>query len=124
MSQHLILTTGIYDLIKDHVRRKKVSLAEETQLLEELKRAKQVRRRDLPNDVVSVNSRVTIKDLSTGAEETHTFVPPGKAKMKHNTKLIMSAVGLALVGYSAGSRIKWPVNGSETEIEILQVERF
>jgi regulator of nucleoside diphosphate kinase len=25
MSQHIILTTGLYDLIKDHVRRKKVT---------------------------------------------------------------------------------------------------
>ncbi len=28
MSEHIILTTGIYDAIKDHVRRKKVSIEE------------------------------------------------------------------------------------------------
>src|SRR5690606_33817191 len=53
MSQHIILTTGIYDLIKDQVRRKRVTFAEETRLNDELKTAKQVRRRELPAEVVT-----------------------------------------------------------------------
>jgi len=124
MSQHLILTTGLYDLIKDHVRRKKVTPAEEVMLINQLKFAKQVRRRELPTDVVTVNSRVTIKDTATGEEHIHTFVPPGKAKMKHKTQSIMTPIGLALIGYSAGNRINWPINGEEREIEILKVEQL
>lgn len=93
-------------------------------LTNQLKYAKQVRRVDLPEDVVSVNTRVTIKDIETGAEEIHTFVPPGKAKQKHKTKSIMTPHGLAVVGCSAGDRIKWPINGEEKEFEILKVERL
>ena len=124
MSQNIILTTGIYDLIKDHVRRRKVTVAEGERLTAELKHAQQVRRRDLPEDVISINSRVTIKDVASGLEEVHSFVPPGKARPKHKTKSIMSDVGLALVGYRPGTKITWPVGGQDREIEILKVERL
>ena len=48
MSQNIILTTGIYDAIKDHLRRKKVTKNEEVRLTSELRNAVQVRRRELP----------------------------------------------------------------------------
>ncbi len=124
MSDHLILTTGVYDLIKDHVRRRKVTAEEGDLLTLELKRAKQVRRRDLPDNVVDIDTRVTIKDVESGAEETYTFVPPGKSSLKHKTQSIMTPIGLALVGYKVGSAIKWPVDGVEKEFEILAVDRL
>lgn len=124
MSEEIILTTGLYDLIKDHVRRRKVTPAEEELLTNELRRAKQVLRRDLPQDVVSVHSRVTIKDLETNEEKVHTFVPPGKAKQKHKTESIMTTMGLALVGRGAGARVEWPMNDGHKSFEILKVERL
>lgn len=124
MSQEIILTTGLYDLIKDHVRRRKVTPAEEELLTNELKRATQVLRRDLPQDVVSVHSRVTVKDLETNEEKVHTFVPPGKAKQKHKTESIMTQMGLALVGRGPGSRVEWPMKEPQKSFEILKVERL
>lgn len=46
MTKNIIVTTGIYDVIKDHIRRKKVTQAEEDRLAEELKNAVQVRERN------------------------------------------------------------------------------
>ncbi len=124
MTQNIILTTGIYDLIKDHIRRKKVTAEEEDRLKLELKNAKQVTRKNLPDDVVSIDSRVTIKDLSTSEQETHTFVAPDKAKQKNNTKSILTDMGLALVGYTTGSVINWPFKDQNREFEILSVEKL
>ncbi len=123
MTQNIILTTGIYDLIKDHIRRKKVTAEEEDRLKFELKNAKQVTRKDLPDDVVSIDSRVTIKDLNTSEQETHTFVAPDKAKQRNNTKSILTDMGLALVGYTTGSVINWPFKDKTREFEILSVEK-
>ena len=36
--QEILLTTGVYDLIKDHIRRKKATLEEEEVLLKQLKK--------------------------------------------------------------------------------------
>lgn len=61
MSQHITVTTGIYDAIKEHLRRKRVSIDEETRLAAELRGATQVLRRNLPEDVVTVDRKVTLK---------------------------------------------------------------
>ena len=89
MNQDIILTTGIYDLIKDLLRRKKVTPFVEDQLVVQLKRAKQIRRRELPDNVVTIDCRVTIKDLLTNELQDFTFVAPSKAKRRNSTESIV-----------------------------------
>lgn len=122
MSDTIILTTGIYDAIKDHVRRKKVTANEETRLLAELKAAKQVRRRDLPSDIVTVDRKITIKDLNQNREEEYVFVGIAEAKPKKKKYSILSDMALATVGYKVGDIIEWPFKDGERRIEILKVE--
>lgn len=124
MNQDIILTTGIYDLIKDLLRRKKVTPFVEDQLVVQLKRAKQIRRRELPDSVVTIDCKVTIKDLLTSEMQTFTFVAPSKAKRRNNTESIVGDVGLALVGNKIGDQIKWDFGTGEKNIEIVNVERF
>ena len=123
MSQNIVLTTGIYDLIKEHIRRKKATAAEEEVLKEQLKNATQVPRKDLPSDVVSVDTVVTVKNLTTNEEEVYKFVAPAKAKARNQTLSIVDQMGLALVGYTVGAKIEWPLEGEEfKKMEILKVE--
>ena len=123
MSQNIVLTTGIYDLIKEHIRRKRSTAAEEEVLKEQLKNATQVARKDLPADVVSVDTKVTVKDLTTNEEEVYKFVAPAKAKRRNATLSIVDDMGLALVGYTVGAKIEWPLADDEfKKMEILKVE--
>jgi len=122
MSQSIILTTGLYDLIKDHVRRKKVTQQEEELLFLQLKGATQVLRKDLPLDVVSVNRKVTYKNLIDNEEKTVTFVAPQKSKPTKNKISILSDEGIAMVGYKVGSQIEWPSRNGDLKFEILKVE--
>lgn len=124
MNQDIILTTGIYDLIKDLLRRKKVTPFVEDQLIVQLKRAKQIRRRELPDNVVTIDCKVTIKDFLTSEMQTFTFVAPSKAKRRNNTESIVGDVGLALVGNKTGDQIKWDFGTGEKNIEIVNVERL
>lgn len=124
MSNKIILTTGIYDAIKDHLRRKKVSHNEEVRLASELRNALQVRRRVLPEDVVTVNRKVTIKDLSQNKEEEYIFVGVAEARPKKNKHSILSDMALATVGYKVGDVIEWPFRDGERRIEILKVENW
>ena len=124
MSDQIILTTGIYDAIKDHLRRKKVSINEEARLASELRNAQQVRRRALPEDVVTVNRKVTIKDHSQNKEEEYIFVGVAEARPKKNKHSILSDMALATVGYKVGDVIEWPFRDGERRIEILKVENW
>lgn len=124
MTQDITLTTGIYDLIKEHIRKKKVTLEEQEILRLQLKNAKQVTRKNLPMDVVTVDAKVKIKDLNNEQEETYTFVAPDKVKRKNNTESILSDVGLALVGCKVGDVIDWNVNQEAKKMQIMDVERL
>ena len=124
MSNKIILTTGIYDAIKDHLRRKKVSPNEEVRLASELRNAQQVRRRALPEDVVTVNRKVTIKDHSQNKEEEYIFVGVAEARPKKNKHSILSDMALATMGYKVGDVIEWPFRDGERRIEILKVENW
>lgn len=124
MSQNIILTTGLYDLIKDHVRRKKVTEQEGEILLSQLKDATQVLRRELPEDVVSVNRMVTYKDLVNNTEKTVTFVSPEKSKPSKNKISILSDEGIAMVGVSVGTQVEWPSRKGDLKLEVLKVEEI
>jgi regulator of nucleoside diphosphate kinase len=124
MSDHIIVTTGIYDAIKDTLRRKKVSIEEEKRLAGELRKARQVLRRDLPADVVTVDRKVTLKDHTLNFEHEYIFVPSTKAKLKKNKHSILSDIALAVVGYRVGDIIDWPFRDGERKIEILKVETW
>lgn len=124
MSQNIILTTGLYDLIKDHIRRKKVTKQEEELLLNELKKASQVLRKDLPEDIVSVNRKVTYKNHIDNEEKTVAFVGPENSKPSKNKVSILSDEGIAMVGYKVGNIIEWPSRKGNLKLEILKVENI
>ncbi|MBE8723685.1 GreA/GreB family elongation factor [Flavobacterium hungaricum] len=122
MSQNIILTTGTYDLIKDHVRRKKVTPQEEELLLNQLKHATQVLRKNLPEDIVCINRRVTYKDHASNVEKTILLVGPDKVKTSKNKISVLSDEGIAMIGYKVGDVVEWPAKKGTLKLEILKVE--
>ena len=117
----VILTTGIYDLLKEHIRRKKLSKANEAALEAQLKKARQVLRKDLPADVVTVDTLVTVKDLETGDTQEYKFVGPDSAKKKNGTVSILSSMGIAMIGYPAGAVVEWEFNEAIKKNQIIKV---
>ncbi len=122
MTTNILLTTGVYDLVKDHLRRKKVTQVQEEILLAELRNAKQVLRKDLPEEIVTIGKKVTLKDLSTNQEMEYNFVGPEQAKPKKNRHSILMDEGLATVGYKTGDIINWPTAEGDKKYQILNVE--
>ncbi|SMC53190.1 GreA/GreB family elongation factor [Pedobacter africanus] len=117
----VILTTGIYDLLKDHIRRKKLSKTNEAALDAQLKKARQVLRKDLPTDVVTVDTLVTVKDLETGDTQEYKFVGPDSAKKKNGTVSILSPMGIAMIGYPVGAVVEWEFNAEIKKNQIIGV---
>ncbi|RZK48638.1 MAG: transcription elongation factor GreAB [Pedobacter sp.] len=117
----IILTTGLFDLLKDQIRRKKLSPFNESQLVEQLKYAKQVLRNEIPANVVDVNTKVQLLDLDTQTEFTKLFVGPHKARNKNGTTSIISPLGMALIGFTEGEEITWEMDGQRKNYQILKV---
>ncbi|RZM26994.1 MAG: GreA/GreB family elongation factor [Pedobacter sp.] len=118
----IILTTGIYDLLKEQIRKRRLTRYNEEKLELELKNARQVLNRDLPADVVTVSKLVTVTDLESGQEHTYKLVAPEKARRKHNTTSILSPIGLAMVGYSEGSEVNWNMPEGNKKFRISKVD--
>ncbi|MEX2121486.1 MAG: nucleoside diphosphate kinase regulator [Pirellulales bacterium] len=78
-------------------------------LSHELERATAVDPDDVPNDVITMNSTVRVRDLDTGEVETYTLVYPAEADIEEKRISVLAPVGTAIIGYRVGDVIKWPV---------------
>ena len=78
----------------------------------------------LSKDVVSIGSRVTIRDLDFPDEEPETFLMVGMTESNPSENKIsdQSPVGKALLGKRKWERVLVEAPGGEFEYEILEIE--
>lgn len=90
-------------------------------LEKELNRAKLVDPKRIPEEVVTMNSRVLLRDMATGEEFTYTIVYPAEAKIEFNRISILAPIGTALLGYRVGDIVEWKVPSGVRHLEIREV---
>ena len=91
-------------------------------LNDELDRAQMCAPEDMPHDVVSMNSQVRFRDLTTGEERVRTLVFPAQMTDSSSQLSVMAPVGAALLGLRAGSAIHWELpGGTSTHLEVLEL---
>jgi regulator of nucleoside diphosphate kinase len=83
-------------------------------LEQELDRADIVDSRELPPDVVTMNSRIRFKVASSDEEFALTLVYPKDVDESGGTISVLAPVGSALLGLSQGDEIEWPRPGGGT----------
>jgi len=103
----IILSRGIFDLLRAHIRSRKLSKYNEAKLDLELKSATQVLRSALPENIVDIDTRVRVKEVSSGNEYSYDLVAPAKARNKHQTISILSPIAVAILGYPQGAEVQW-----------------
>jgi regulator of nucleoside diphosphate kinase len=89
----------------------------------ELDRARVVPPEDVPDDVVTMNSTVELRDLDTDQVETYTLVYPDFADIANNRLSILAPIGTAILGYRVGDRIRWRVPAGWRGLQIESVHR-
>ena len=80
-------------------------------LEDELSRAEVVDPKSIPATVVTMNSTVRFKVVSTNKEYVLTLVYPKDINPDGSTLSILAPVGSALLGLSQGDEIEWPKPG-------------
>jgi regulator of nucleoside diphosphate kinase len=91
-------------------------------LEQELERATVVAAGEVSDDVVTMNSRVRVKDLKSGREATYQIVFPTEADVAKNRISVLAPIGTALLGYRAGTALEWRVPSGMRRFHILKVE--
>lgn len=92
-------------------------------LEEELARAEVVNQKDIPNDVVTMNSIVTFVSKDTGKESEIKLVYPKDADVTKGYVSVLAPVGIALIGLRVGQSIDWPMpNGQPRQLQVTGIK--
>ncbi|MCE5324561.1 nucleoside diphosphate kinase regulator [bacterium] len=90
-------------------------------LKNELARARIVAPKDIPPDVVTMNSIVHLADMETGEEEIYTLVFPSDADVAECRISVLAPIGTAMLGYKTGDTFTWPVPGGKRHLMVKEV---
>lgn len=122
----LVLAKDDYEIIMSYIRKGLPTItfnrqdAEELEM--ELKKARVVHKNELPEDIVRLNSTVTIKEEKENKIIELTVVTPERANIKQRLISIMSPIGTALIGFRKGQQVKWKVPAGKKTFTIMDVQ--
>ncbi|WP_432709014.1 GreA/GreB family elongation factor [Pedobacter sp.] len=120
----LIIPQKEYDLLMNHLKlSSKLSDFNKKKLNNELKTAKVVKRDDLPDDVIVIDSLVTIQDVKSGQEFSFHLVTPEEANMKAHKLSVLAPIGIALLGYSSDALVDWEMPDGVKQFKVKKVSR-
>jgi regulator of nucleoside diphosphate kinase len=121
----LILRKDDYEIIQSYLKtgphkhsfdRKNVE-----ELKVELKKAKLVSPDKFPGDVVSLNSKVKVRENQNDTILEFILVTPDKADIKERKISVMAPIGTALIGFRKGQEVKWQVPSGKKTFTIMEV---
>jgi len=91
------------------------------QLREELGRGKVVPPTRVSKDLVTMNSRVRIRDIGTGLPETYTLVFPHEADIGNGLLSVLAPLGTALLGATLRDVIELETPGGVRRIKVEKI---
>lgn len=90
-------------------------------LAQELDRADIVPSNEIASDVITLHSRVVVRDLDSGREATYTLSLPADAEATQNKISILAPLATALLGYREGDEIEWSMPGGKRRLKVVTV---
>lgn len=109
------------DLVESAERISSRDLPHLRMLKEELKEAEVVSSDRIPADIVTMNSRVRLKDLDSGRESVYALVFPRDADVAQGRISVLAPIGTAIIGYRAGDVIVWSVPAGERRFRLEEI---
>ncbi|BDG04801.1 nucleoside diphosphate kinase regulator [Anaeromyxobacter oryzae] len=74
----------------------------------------------IPGDVVTMRSRLVLRDTESGERREVVLVYPGEERAGAGRVSVLSPVGVALLGLSEGAVLGWPLR--DDRMAVLEVE--
>ena len=90
-------------------------------LVTELSRGKVVAPTEVPPDVVTMNSKVSLMDLDTHEEMVYILVFPQDADRTQSKISVLAPIGTAMLGYRVGDVFEWQVPDGIRRLQVKQI---
>jgi regulator of nucleoside diphosphate kinase len=87
----------------------------------ELDMAETVAPAEVPADVITMRSKVRLRDLNSGEEMIYTLVFPTEADSGNGKISVLAPIGTAMLGYRVGSVIEWQVPSGLRRIKVEEI---
>jgi regulator of nucleoside diphosphate kinase len=87
----------------------------------ELERAEIMDARQIPGDVITMNSTVRLADIEEGDEMTYTLVYPEDADLAQNKISVLAPIGTAMLGYRVGDTFEWEVPAGKVSMKVKEI---
>jgi len=84
----------------------------------ELEHAQGIDPTEVPEDVVTMNSTVELRDLDTGELETYTIVYPERADIARNRMSVLAPIATAVLGCQVGDVVEIGVPSGRARIRV------
>jgi regulator of nucleoside diphosphate kinase len=99
----------LQELIKALAKRPEWQAGQVGALSDVLQHVQIVNRTDVPKDLVTMNTRVRLRDLGLDESEVYTLVDPSMADPGENRISVAAPCGAALLGRRRGDVVEWMV---------------
>ena len=93
------------------------------ELLMELERAVIVKPNEVPRDVITMQARVRVQDLTSGERRDLMLVLPTEADVSAQRISVLAPLGTALLGYREGDVVEWVMPGGLRHIRVERVRQ-
>ncbi|HEU5069917.1 MAG TPA: nucleoside diphosphate kinase regulator [Verrucomicrobiae bacterium] len=90
-------------------------------LQSELLQARVVAPKEVPPDVVTMNSKARLRDLESGEDVTYTLVFPDQANIEQGRISVVAPVGTAMLGHRVGDEFEWEVPAGPVRLRVEEV---
>ena len=110
--------TGLIEITRDRngVDREYVNTLEA-----ELERAEIVDPKRIPANVITMRSKVRLKDLVSGESKIYSLVFPTEANFSEGKISVLAPIGTAILGYKLGDSIEWPVPSGLRKLKVDEI---
>lgn len=87
----------------------------------ELARAVVIEPKEIPANVVTMNSKVILHDLDTAEDDNYTLVFPDDADAASGAISVLAPIGTAILGYKEGDTVEWTVPAGKRRFRIEKI---
>lgn len=110
---------NLIEFIRNQGERSNVGYAK--RLEDELEFAETVAPEQIPPDVVTMRSKVRLKDLDTKDERIYSIVFPSEADAEEGKISVLAPLATAILGYRRGATVEFQAPGRLRRLQILQI---